>query len=738
MRNNTTHTEGTPLLASAAVVDLESATPTPASSPALSDGNNSSSGFNSDGADGGTAAQASEQQQQILFQELEEAWPSTFQRSISILASPVIRKDDAVLYTRSPMPGSTPQMLARRTTLKRGFYTPERPAAAAHLLASTLSSRQSGSGGGDDLDDHHDEEENGDHDGFSPLSKIKSMDWVKKKVEKSLGGIISQSPGNPMFQPALQVQAQKAQAAAEYRKQILQQQQQQQNQNQKQQKKSASAAASAANGAKSPGFFREKAMLQAGKKAKAEQQQKQQKQQQQQKRSQKAGTDDHKSSFSQATFNLANILMGVGLLGLPFAYMSAGWIGGNVCVLVFAFMCWRTAILIGRELNGDPRPTSQFVAHQNNNSNDSKSSLLQQPSGSATAEEEDPNKNIPVRMLKPIATFPDIARNAFGQVGCAILSIILYFELFSCICIFFVSMGDHLNQLVPSIPIQIHMILVACLSIIPTILLRTPALLSYLSAVGTIATVVVVATVVLTAVTQGDMTEHLAEIKGVDPEAAKPYHIMFDATGITLALGLVAYCFSGHAIVPSIYTSMKNPQDFEYMVTTTFLTVMVVCLAVSTSGYYMFGSMVSDQVTLSLERAASHSHVGRMVMKALLWLMVMTAFSKTTLTMFPLAIGMEELVAPYLTSDHAVAMSSTVIKLILTFSALAVAILIPSFSFLCAVVGMICTMTVSVIFPAAAHLQLFGPRLSLWEKFLDWVFVLVGIFMAVIGTYAAL
>jgi bacteriorhodopsin len=83
-------------------------------------------------------------------------------------------------------------------------------------------------------------------------------------------------------------------------------------------------------------------------------------------------------------------------------------------------------------------------------------------------------------------------------------------------------------------------------------------------------------------------------------------------------------------------------------------------------------------------------------------------------------------------------MSSTVIKLILTFSALAVAILIPSFSFLCAVVGMICTMTVSVIFPAAAHLQLFGPRLSLWEKFLDWVFVLVGIFMAVIGTYAAL
>jgi vesicular inhibitory amino acid transporter len=470
--------------------------------------------------------------------------------------------------------------------------------------------------------------------------------------------------------------------------------------------------------------LREKASLKASKKTKAKQQQQQ---------NQRVVDHHEKSSFCQATFNLANILMGVGLLGLPFAFRKAGWIGGTISVLVFGFMCWRTAILIGRELNGDPRPSSHFI--DNINSLPLKKTLLEPGGGgggSGATAAADPKNN--ARMLAPIATFPDIARNAFGQVGCAILSVILYFELFSCICIFFVSMGDHLHQLIPSIPTKIHMVIVSCLSIIPTIMLRTPALLSYLSAVGTIATVVVVSAVVLTAVTLGDMTEHLAEIKGVDPEAAKPYHIMFDASGITLALGLVAYCFSGHAIVPSIYTSMKNPQEFESMVTTTFLTVMVVCLAVSTSGYYMFGSQVSDQVTLSLERA---SHAG-MAMKALLWLMVLTAFSKTTLTMFPLAIGMEELVAPYLTSERAVAMSSSVIKLVLTFSALAVSIVFPSFSFLCAVVGMICTMTVSVIFPAAAHLQMFGPRLSLWEKFLDWVFVLVGIFMGVIGTYAAL
>lgn len=161
MASNTTRQadEDTPLL----LTDPESAQ----ASPALSDGNNSSS-FNSEEEDGTV---------QQLFQELEQAWPSTFQRSVSILASPVIRKEEALLYTRSPMPGSTPQILARRTTLRRGFYTPE----PANLPPSaSRQQRQNGDENNDD-EDHDD----GTTDSAFPLklSRIKSMDWVKKKVE---------------------------------------------------------------------------------------------------------------------------------------------------------------------------------------------------------------------------------------------------------------------------------------------------------------------------------------------------------------------------------------------------------------------------------------------------------------------------------------------------------------------------------------------------------------------------
>lgn len=56
-------------------------------------------------------------------------------------------------------------------------------------------------------------------------------------------------------------------------------------------------------------------------------------------------------------------------------------------------------------------------------------------------------------------------------------------------------------------------------------------------------------------------------------------------------------------------------------------------------------------------------------------------------------MGFEEIVAPYLSSDLAMFMVGAGIKIVLLFGALAVAIFVPSFSALCSMVGMVCTMT---------------------------------------------
>ncbi len=393
------------------------------------------------------------------------------------------------------------------------------------------------------------------------------------------------------------------------------------------------------------------------------------------------------------------------MLGLPYVFKSAGWAGGVFVTVTFSSVAWRTSILLGRELNGDPKPTWMFDDY-------GQKQLMSSSS----------------RMRKPITSFPDIARTAFGPMGNFVLSFTLYFELFSCLCIFFVTLGDHLHSIFPKVPVKTHMIHVAFALAVPTALLRTPRLLSYLSAVGTFATICIVLAVVGTAVYSGDISLDIAKERN---EVVTSSHTLWNTDGLVIAFGLIAFTFSGHAIIPSIYSSMANPKQYESMITFTFMMVTMCCLLVAVSGYYMFGSLVDDQVTLSLEK---HTGSDNIMITTLTWLMILTAFSKFTLTAFPLALGIEEFFAPCVPSDYVMELVSSAIKIVLIVSALAVAIFIPSFSYLCSLVGLICTMFVSVIFPAAAHLKLFGSNIPLWEIVVDWMFIIAGTFMTIVGT----
>jgi solute carrier family 32 (vesicular inhibitory amino acid transporter) len=619
-----------------------------------------------------------QEQNHILIEEMTRPWPSTYERSISLLASPIVQVQDVALYTKSPKPGgitASSLLAARRSQLDRGYYTntpdPQGRSSGGSSIGSNHSRQDQQND--DDDEDHEQQQQQGN------LARVKSMDFWKTSdtgssptidgSNSSRNNVINNSKYNINDLKAVQTkQQQRFNQAQEYRQKILQQQQQ--------------------NKSKSNGKITTNKSKTVDSK-------------------QNCSTSKQKATFFQCTFNLANILMGVGLLGLPYVYSIAGYYGGTFCLLSFGSITWYTSILIGRTLNGDPRPSYMFY---------------DSPYTSQTK----------IRMLPQITSFPDIARCAFGEIGCIVLSLVLYFELFSCIAIFFVSIGDHLHQLIPSVSATTHVIIVGCISMIPTIVLHTPALLSYLSMVGTFATTAVVLAVIASAFFEGNIAQQVSDQEHL--MITPPYHVKWKSEGLTLGFGLVAYCFSGHAIIPSIYTSMQRPQDFDRMVTYTFLLVVCCCLAVAFSGYYIFGSTVQDQVTLSLERS-SHAVTA---MKALTWLMVMTAFSKVTLTMFPLALGMEEIVAPFLSNERMVEIASATIKLLLTSLALCVSIFFPSFSLLCSFVGVICSMTVSVIFPAAAHLKMFGSNLSFLEKIIDWMFIILGIVMGVAGTVATI
>lgn len=166
---------------------------------------------------------------------------------------------------------------------------------------------------------------------------------------------------------------------------------------------------------------------------------------------------------------MSNTLMGMGILSLPFCLKAAGWVGGLSSLVIFGIVAWWTSILIGRQLNGDPRSRNLMFKNDYNNK-----TLL------------DAGKEISlVRLRGQLSSFPAIARDAFGQNGNIVLSSVLYFELFSALAVFYISLGDHLHSLFPSVSTTHHMMLVSNVLIVTTVFLKTPQLISYLSTVGT-------------------------------------------------------------------------------------------------------------------------------------------------------------------------------------------------------------------------------------------------------------
>mmetsp|Transcript_26802 Transcript_26802/g.62983 ORF Transcript_26802/g.62983 Transcript_26802/m.62983 type:complete len:121 (-) Transcript_26802:1916-2278(-) len=56
-----------------------------------------------------------------LWREMEAPWPATFQRAISLLASPIIKADRVKDLTRSPKPGNTPDAIRNRMLVSSAF-----------------------------------------------------------------------------------------------------------------------------------------------------------------------------------------------------------------------------------------------------------------------------------------------------------------------------------------------------------------------------------------------------------------------------------------------------------------------------------------------------------------------------------------------------------------------------------------------------------------------------------------
>ncbi|KAI3732322.1 hypothetical protein L1987_63526 [Smallanthus sonchifolius] len=246
-------------------------------------------------------------------------------------------------------------------------------------------------------------------------------------------------------------------------------------------------------------------------------------------------------SFSQAVLNAINVLCGIGILSMPYAFKEGGWLS-LVLLMGFGVITCYTGILL----------------------------------------------KVCLERCHGLQTYPDIGQAAFGYFGrvCIASSCVEYL----------IMMNDNLSSLFPHAHLYIGGIIhldsylfcaiISTLVILPTVWLRNLSLLSYIS-VGGVVTLVAVVVCLL----------WLGVVDGIEYH---PIRTALDLGNLPVAIGLIGFCYGSHSVFPNIYTSMKEPSRYPYALIISFSVSFVMYTAVGVYGYLMFGDSVKSQFTLNM------------------------------------------------------------------------------------------------------------------------------------------
>ncbi|XP_057951025.1 amino acid transporter AVT1I-like [Malania oleifera] len=217
------------------------------------------------------------------------------------------------------------------------------------------------------------------------------------------------------------------------------------------------------------------------------------------------------TTFLKTCFNGFNALCGVGIITLPYTLAQGGWITLVLLLGVALTTCY-TALLLQRCMDSD----------------------------------------------SSIKTYPDVGWHAFGRKGRIIVSIFIYSAAYLVSTGFLILESDNLHKLFPNAGFKLGeynirgkqlSTILAGLAILPTMWLKDLSKLSFISAGGNVAIVIIISSILWVGV--------------VDSVGFSAKGELFRLGGIPTALSLYAFSYGGHEVFPTIYSSMKDKTRFS-------------------------------------------------------------------------------------------------------------------------------------------------------------------------------
>ncbi|XVF79532.1 hypothetical protein PTKIN_Ptkin14bG0230500 [Pterospermum kingtungense] len=323
-----------------------------------------------------------------------------------------------------------------------------------------------------------------------------------------------------------------------------------------------------------------------------------------------------------------------------------------------------------------------------------------------------------------IKTYLDIAEQSFGQKGRIAVMIIMNSELYLVAIGLLILEGDNLHKLFPKFMVKIGSLLVdgrqsfvviTALVIFPSMLLTDLSILSYVSATGVVSCLLILGS-----------TLFVGAFGDVGFNASGK---LLEISGIPTAVSLYIVCFAGHAVIPSIYTSMQHKHQFSKVLLFSFVVTIVTYASTAIVGYLMYGDSVESQITLNLPTREVAAQVA-------IYTTLLIPVTRYALMVTPVATAIES----GLSENHKNKKSVQLfIRIALLVSTTSLAFVFPYFENLMAIVGSIFVVLGSFILPCLCFLKVSGSYQSWSYDLIGIIGIFVfGILAGVFGTYSSI
>lgn len=391
-------------------------------------------------------------------------------------------------------------------------------------------------------------------------------------------------------------------------------------------------------------------------------------------------------STLRGLFNVVNVIMGLSILSLPYIIHCTGWVFGAIIFAFYPLIASYTAKLVGRILHDYPK----------------------------------------------VQSYADIGKEAFGIVGEIGITILMMLELFAVTVAFLILIGDNLSNLFGVLDRRLF-ILIGFGFVLPTVWLKTVKHLSYLSFLGVSSILFLVFVVVFQGLYRSDSPGSIIHPM---PTLAFPEKFM----SMPMAFGVVISSLVGHSIFPTIYRGMRYPAKFPLVINIGYVVIVVIYLIVAIAGYLMFGESIHSQITKNLSELNDGTVKSLAVLsKVAITLVIINPMCKYALEMNPVCLLIEGwiLCKPLergTITKRAYEFYRLLLRTILTGLSLICAVFIPSFLSVLGFLGAFLCFSGSIVFPALCFLKLYGKKISLVERILNYFLVIFGLASLIVGT----